>query len=362
MTIKSIKSSLSVKRLTTYLTPPVGCKTDEAALGAYLWNQEVSSVMGSVLHTIEISLRNAIYDSYLNYVKKHIQAGTAQTTAANILGPVRGNPEMWFRMAFTKETNKKAVDIINDVKKKLNTENKPKTPDNYIAKLTLGFWVSLVDKAYSINCPENTTGLILWPPIRSDVFPNATRKGKPLKINEIRDKLKDINTLRNRLAHHEPLWKADSQFDIKSVINKVISDYQQCITVINWINPSMTKLLSMIENHNRIEELCKVETLAQMMKLPVDLDNMPAEDLLANLSLIDESREGEIITVTKQGHLFIRDTSSQMFFTPKSKIKLPDGHAVLKTKDKVRFVGAPPYDQNDPKQKPLALEISVVPN
>ncbi|HFQ5422563.1 TPA: hypothetical protein ACGVB5_002703, partial [Vibrio vulnificus] len=109
MTIKSIKSSLSVKRLTTYLTPPVGCKTDEAALGAYLWNQEVSSVMGSVLHTIEISLRNAIYDSYLNYVKKHIQAGTAQTTAANILGPVRGNPEMWFRMAFTKETNKKAV-------------------------------------------------------------------------------------------------------------------------------------------------------------------------------------------------------------------------------------------------------------
>ncbi|MEZ8187604.1 Abi family protein [Shewanella sp. 5S214] len=359
MTIKSIKSSLSLQRLSTYLTPPVGCKTDEAALGAYLWNQEVSSVMGSVLHTIEISLRNAIYDSYLNYVKKHIQADTAQSTAANILAPVRGNPEMWFRMAFTSETNKTAVDIINSVKNKLKAENKPRTPENYIAKLTLGFWVALIDKAYSINSPENTTGLILWPPIRSDVFPNATRKGNPLGINEIRDELKYINTLRNRLAHHEPLWKTNSQFDTKSVINKVINDYQRCITVINWINPSMTKLLSMVDNHKRIKELCKIETLAQMMMLPVDLDNMPAEDLLANLSLIDETREGEIISVTKDGHLFIRDTSSQIFFTPKSKIKLPDGHVDLKTNDKVRFVGAPP---KDPKRNPLALDISISPN
>lgn len=362
MTIKSIKSSLSLKRLSTYLTPPIGCKTDEAALGAYLWNQEVSSVMGSVLHTIEISLRNAIYDSYLNYVKGHIQAGTAQSTAANILGPVRGNPEMWFRMAFTTQTNKTAVDIINRVKVQLNTEKKPKTPDNYIAKLTLGFWVELIDKAYSINSPDNTTGLILWPPIRSDVFPNATRKGNPLGINEIRDELKYINKLRNRLAHHEPLWKTNSQFDVKSIINKVISDYQRCITVINWINPSMTKLLSMVENHNRINELCKLETLERMMKLPVDLDNMPDEDLLTNLILIDETREGKIISVTKGGGLFIRDSSNQTFFSPKSEIKLPDGHADLTINDKVRFVGAPPKDPNDSKQKPLALGISIAPN
>lgn len=362
MTIKSIKSSLSVKRLSTYFTPPVGCKTDEAALGAYLWNQEVSSVMGSVLHTIEISLRNAIYDSYLNYVKGHIQAGTAQSTAANILGPVRGNPDMWFRMAFTPQTNKTAVDIINAVKNKLNNEGKPKTPDNYIAKLTLGFWVALIDKAYSINSPENTTGLILWPPIRSDVFPNAIRKGNPLGINEIRDELKYINTLRNRLAHHEPLWKTNSQFDVKSIINKVISDYQRCITVINWMNPSMTKLLSMVENHKKIKYLCEINTLDQMMKLPVGLDNMPAEDLLANLSLIDETREGKVISVTKNGDLFIRDSSNQTFFSPKSKIKLPNGHAGLKLNDKVTFVGAPSKDPNNSRQKPLALDISVAPN
>lgn len=356
MTIESIKSSLSATRLSTYRTPPVACKTDEAALGAYLWNQEVSSVMGNVLHTIEISLRNAIYSSYLNYVNKHIQAGTAQSTAASILPAVRGNPEMWFRVAFTPQTNKTAVDIINGVKNKLKQERKSRTPNNYIAKLTLGFWVALVDKDYSINSKSNNTGLILWPPIRSSVFPNATRDGNPLNINEIRDELKYINTLRNRLAHHEPLWKATKQFDTKSIINKVISDYQRCITVINWINPSMTKLLSMTNNHRKIIDLCKTCTLDTMMALPSDIDKQPNEDLLVNLRFIDETRVGKIVSITQTG-LYIRDTTNQNFYAPKTDINLPDDHPELQVNDKVCFLAFPSKNPADPKLKPLALIV-----
>ncbi|WP_462146185.1 Abi family protein [Pseudoalteromonas gelatinilytica] len=354
MTIESIKSSLSSERLSTYLVPPLSCSTDEAALGAYLWNQEVSSIMGNVLHTVEISLRNAIYESYLNYVRSHIVNGTASSSAANILAPVRGNPEMWFRVAFTKESNQQAIDILDAVKNKLSQERKARVPANYISKLTLGFWVALVDKSYSINSPSNKTGLILWPPIRSSVFPNATRNKNPLSINEIRDELKYINNLRNRLAHHEPLWKASSQYDTKSIINKVISDYRKCIKVINWINPSMTKLLSLVENHKRMVHLCNLKEFESMMDLPVGLDEKPIENLLTNLESIDETRRGKVQNVTRSGSLFIKDEANTLFFTPRSQIKCGTN---FKIDDEVRFIAAPPKDKKNVNQKPLALKV-----
>src|ERR1700694_4376445 len=95
-----------------------------------------------------------------------------------------------------------------------------------VAELSFGFWTGLVGRQY-----EQT----LWVPGLYRAFPNATRivtagpegsKKVKLKRSQIAERLDAIRKLRNRIAHHEPIWDLGLQ-----------DRYREIIEAISWICP-----------------------------------------------------------------------------------------------------------------------------
>ena len=73
MTIKAITESLSTDRFATYQLPILGGTSQEQCLGIYLWNKQLASAFLPALQIIEISLRNAIYQSWIAHEEDQIE-------------------------------------------------------------------------------------------------------------------------------------------------------------------------------------------------------------------------------------------------------------------------------------------------
>ncbi len=307
MTISSILNSISQQRFSTYQTAVFKGATDEECLGIYLWNKQLASAFLPALQILEVSLRNAIYQAKIEYEEEDIEKKFAAHAWAE---KKAGIDRSWFITVMTRTNNSESYRQINTARRKIIQEGKSHNPENYIAKLTLGFWVALVDKDFST---PNATYLTLWPHLRGKVFPNACdNKGKPLSINRIGSDLRDINKIRNRLSHHEPLWRKNSTYNVEQAINKIANDYKKCLDIIRWINPSNLKLLNIIDNNDKVRELCSTHALWKNKQLPNGIPTLPLTDSndWCNPLLLNTRLEGVIKNIdTRRGFAIIHCAS-----------------------------------------------------
>lgn len=292
MTINAITDSLSTPRFATYQLPILGGTSPEQCLGIYLWNKQLACAFLPVLQIVEISLRNAIHQAYVASENSRIESHFGQHAWA----AKKEAAKEWFVTIFTEQNNFEACRSIRQAKKQLTKENKVHSPENILAKLTFGFWVSLVSNTFDA---QKNNYLTLWPKLRADVFPNAvdSQTGTPLSINSIGNELKEINKIRNRLSHHEPLWKNKTAYQVEDIINKVVEHYERCLKIISWINPSNLKLLSLIDNNNKMAELCNLHALWKLKQLPAGLDSIPVQKDWASNVRIDSSHDGEVVAL-----------------------------------------------------------------
>ena len=174
--IDSLTKSLSIERLNSYyiLCPS---KSLNDIIGAYHWNLLVSRELYPFIHSAEVALRNAI----------HCAASE------------KFQNERWFDIAVT---DKKSKSIITKLKEELITKKFTAIPSDIVANLNFGFWVYLLKfKDYSDKTNPNK----LWPDLIPNVFPNFQRQDDERK--NLADRFYEINLLRNRLFHQEPIWK-----------------------------------------------------------------------------------------------------------------------------------------------------------
>lgn len=273
MTISAIIKSISQHRFSTYQTAVFKGATDEECLGIYLWNKQLASAFLPALQILEVSLRNAIYQAKIEYEEDEIERKHPESEWVARKNAIDRN---WFITVMTENNNSEANRQIRAAYKQIDKDKKTHTPENYIAKLALGFWVSLVHKDFST---PNASYLTLWPHLRGRVFPNALdRNGQPLSITGIGNTLRDINKIRNRLSHHEPLWRTGSTYNIEQAINKISTDYKKCLDIISWINPSNLKLLNIIDNADKVRELCNKHALWKNKQLPNGIPTLPLMD------------------------------------------------------------------------------------
>lgn len=305
MTITAILDSISQHRFATYKSSVFNGASEEECLGIYLWNKQLAGAFLPALQIIEVSLRNAICAAK----RRHEEALIEQRApAANWPALKSRIDDQWFVTVMTERNNRDSWRAVEAAKSQLIKDGKPLSTENLIAKLTFGFWVSMVNRDYSNG---RARYLHLWPHLVPAVFPNALDKklGTPLSVNRISSDLRDINTLRNRLSHHEPLWRSDKTYCVEQAINKVVRDYHKCLDVIRWINPSNLKLLSIIENTQKMSELCDPHALWKNKKLPSGLPDIPrtsVDDWLAS-ALLETRHQGEIISLdTGKGFAMIR--------------------------------------------------------
>ncbi|MER1884581.1 Abi family protein [Proteus mirabilis] len=317
MPVKSIIKTLSNSRLSTYKQPHLCDVSDEQSLGLYVWNKQLSGLFYPVLQVLEVSLRNAINNAYIEYHEQLVEANYQPQDWAKEKAKI---DQFWFSNSYTNQNNSKGFQQIVKAKKDLVREGKAITPDNLIAKLTFGFWVHLTDKNHrSSQSLANPPIIELWPKLNNFVFPYAKDlNGTSLSINHISSNLFEINRLRNRIAHHEPIWKAIDLFDSDDSINMVISHYERCLKVIHWINPNSLKLLSVIDNDKLMGIACTQHTLWRSKMLASGLYSVPDIIKWKERHEINTRRKGEVVSVTANYAIIRCKKSHQIFYTNQS--------------------------------------------
>jgi hypothetical protein len=352
MPVKSIIKTLSVPRLSTYKKPHLCDASDEQSLGLYAWNKQLSGLFYPVLQVLEVSLRNAINNAYIDYHEQLVENSFQQKDWATEKAKI---DRLWFCNVYTAANNNLAYLQIKKAKADLARDKKAIDPDNLIAKLTFGFWVHMTDKNHRASQPPANPPIIeLWPKLNSLVFPEAKDlSGTPLSINHISATLLEVNKLRNRIAHHEPIWKADDLFDSDDSINTVVKHYDQCLKVIRWINPNNSKLLSIIDNDKLMGMACSQQALWRSKVLASGLPSVPDLVEWKEKHEINTRRQGEVVSSEARYAMIRCKKSGQIFFTDKSMQKRHKAWPLTVGID-VTFIPKPP---SKPGNRPNATQV-----
>lgn len=184
---------LSPPRYTTYARQ---CGNDpRAALTLYHWNAQISASFLFPLHIFEICVRNAAANAIESYYRS--QWPWSQAFQNSLPNPTQGfSPRQELQRVIRSHT----------------------TTGKVIADLKFAFWVSIFTARHDGRL-WNTFALREFPHFPPGTQASAARS----KIYHAADNLRE---LRNRIAHHEPIFRRD-----------LIKDYTVMHEIINYKCP-----------------------------------------------------------------------------------------------------------------------------
>ena len=213
--LTELESTLSPQRLSTYVRA-VPEHDKEQALRLYIWNIALSSAFYGMLQGLEVTMRNTMH--------KQLAATYGSAWYDNSLIGLDDGGMKRIRTAKSR--------LARSGRKRIS-------PAQVVAGLSFGFWVSLLGhggRIAELNRRANYE-MTIWRPALRQAFPTAralTRKRAHAALDELR-------ILRNRIAHHEPIFNRQHKVD-----------YQLILTVTGWISPTTSEWL---DHHNRVHML-----------------------------------------------------------------------------------------------------------
>lgn len=198
--LSELESSLSPERLSRYLVETSGDK--KKALHLYAWNTSVSAAFYEPLQAVEVVLRNAMHNRL------------SEAHGAN-----------WYDNVSLIDKNSRQLETA---KSNLRKEPGGANPPNVVASLSFGFWVLLLSHQYEMT---------LWRPTLRKAFPHI----RTIKRRQVHVPLKELKDLRNRIAHHRPIF-----------FHPLRERYRDLLEVIRWISPHTKKWVAA---HSRVEAI-----------------------------------------------------------------------------------------------------------
>jgi hypothetical protein len=185
-----VAESLSEERLSAYR---YSGETHFDALLRYMWNAELGAALYTPLQHLEIALRNAMHQTLASHY------GSALWFDGNCLTKYQTGQVAKARGKLQPEDHKRAGKIV--------------------AELEFGFWTALFYKSYAAS---------LVPVLLNGAFGNVV---KPYRDRGyLAAELNNIRKFRNRVFHHEPIWK---RLDI------LRKRYSSIMQLLLWLNPSL---------------------------------------------------------------------------------------------------------------------------
>lgn len=167
--VQAVEQALSLARVAPYKASG----TTFQAILRHQWNASLSRAAFSSLQCLELGLRNSMNRA---------------------IGARMGRAD-WYKDCWLRDVELKKV---ADAERAIALSRIPVTPDAIVAKLSFGFWCSLFNRHYETN-------RALWPSLVKTVFPRLSKGDRDLRLIESR--LNTIREFRNRVSHHEPVWK-----------------------------------------------------------------------------------------------------------------------------------------------------------
>ncbi len=190
--LRELPGVISAPRFATYLR---AAGNDLAkALVLYQWNLDISASLIIPLHICEVAIRNGM---------------------AEAIAMVHGENWPWSEgFLISLPVSKRARDY-NPAKNLRSIAGQHRTAGKVIAELTFAFWECLFTKGQDDR---------LWKPYFHECFPGAPDE---LPISELRqtahENLIKIRRLRNRIAHHEPIFSRN-----------IAAEYERICEMIGW--------------------------------------------------------------------------------------------------------------------------------
>lgn len=184
----AVISALSAPRMSTYLKATGG---DEGrALELYGWNARVSAALMVPAHLAEVVTRNAVDE---------------------VLTCVYGEAWPWdptFEISLPPHQQRSYSPRADLVSKRSNLVS----TGQVVADLNFIFWERMFTKRHDGR---------LWSPHIVTLFPAAPRIEPGLLRNQVRTDLETIRHLRNRVAHHEPIFTRDLTADLRTIFDLI---------------------------------------------------------------------------------------------------------------------------------------------
>ena len=241
---------------------------DDDLLGCYAWAQAVSSGLLPILGDFEISLRNALHRSLSHYYSNQ------QTDSFNWMVP-RPNPTpnpvkpyVNAPHAMSAKSNSNVLDVL---RKKPNA-----TPDDIVSALTFGFWEQLIKSLDHVTHTKNNH-LNLQYEILSRAFPYAPFSqgitfGAQLFQKQVVDLLSRIRDIRNRVGHHDAIWKIPEFTDAGAIgftprhprhtVKAIAEAINKVAWMAGWIDPAIPVYMQKTRHWSALASLLTRQTLA----------------------------------------------------------------------------------------------------
>lgn len=206
-TIDAVKAALSPARMATYeAAAQIQTDDDPSALALYAWNAAVSGALLSPLHVCEVVIRNAVADA---------------------LAAVYGDRWPW--SSTFERSLPDAHQGYAPRRDLLSARKTASTTGQVIPELKFVFWQKMFTSRHDDR---------LWQPHLGRVLPHmeatqtvATRR--ELIYNEI----EQLRKLRNRIAHHEPIFARNLTDDYRKILALVS---YRCTITATWMDQNQT--------------------------------------------------------------------------------------------------------------------------
>ncbi len=214
-TLQAVKTALSSARMSTY---EVASCDSSLALELYAWNAQVSGALLTPLHICEVVIRNAVSD---------------------VLESLYGEKWPWSAGFEQSLPDPRGYSPKRDLQ---NARRSVRTTGKVIPELKFVFWQKMFTSRYDSR---------LWNAHLIQEFPNLTPTTPINKLRrDIYNELEQIRKLRNRIAHHEPIFNRNLIDDFQNITDLINSrckitatwmiENQQALTIIN-ARPQLTK-------------------------------------------------------------------------------------------------------------------------
>jgi hypothetical protein len=229
-----IISCLSKEKLNTYQRF-IKDNNDISLIEIYVRVQMASSFLFLALQFIEITLRNRMYDAVCDCFSQKISSVPQGETA-----------DRWFY--WLPQKNSKTHLTILDADKRAHREitTRGVVVGDIIARLPFGTWVNLLSEQ-----PDNKSPLHFWQYASRDIFPNAPRRKQSL----ITHRFREINDIRNRLFHFEPVWNTQTCQGIKQVTSDIEKKHALVMESIQWMSDDIPILFDTMGHKKFIDDM-----------------------------------------------------------------------------------------------------------
>jgi len=224
--INEITRVLSLPRLNSYKTY-FNLENYNQCFNLYLWNNEVSTSFFRLISIFEVAFRNVLHRE-LSYQyhncenKKKDVFNNDWYTYLSKEGMLASETISILR----KTTHiKKKTKYGNKYKYKYELKARAPLPGTVIAAQSISFWFKLI---------ETTKDKIDWAVILPKIFKNSLLQ--EISVNDVLLILDKIVNFRNRIAHHEPLWKISGARCIKDSIGHLIQLHELIYETLGWIS------------------------------------------------------------------------------------------------------------------------------